>query len=110
MLNIYFVIRLKSQVLSKEDSRLVADMQTCNQLFSLLKLKLDGRSHHLSYQSGPKSPPYIFYGLTNLDCFDLGTSLKKLCLSQCSDKTYIGHWPRAIYFLIDSQTDSQTDR
>ena len=33
-LNIYkIVIRLKSQVLSKEDSRLVADRQTCYQLF-----------------------------------------------------------------------------
>ena len=33
-LNIYkIVIRLKSRVLSKEDSRLVADRQTCNQLF-----------------------------------------------------------------------------
>ena len=78
-LNIYnIVIRLKSQVLSKEDSRLVADRQTCNQFF-LLKLKLDRRSHHLSYQSGTKSPPHIFYGLTYLDCFDLGKSLKKVC-------------------------------
>ena len=35
MLNIYkIVIRLKSQVLRKEDSRLVADRQTCNQGFS----------------------------------------------------------------------------
>ena len=59
--------------------------------FVLLKLKLDRRSHHLSYQSGPKSPPHIVYGLTNLDCFDLVTSLKKLCLSQCSDVAYIGH-------------------
>ena len=34
-LNIYkSVIRLKSQVLRKEDSRLVADTQTCNQLFA----------------------------------------------------------------------------
>ena len=33
-LNIYkIVIRLKSQVLSKKDSRLVADRQTCNQGF-----------------------------------------------------------------------------
>ena len=75
------VIRRKSQVLSKEDSRLVADRQICNHFF--LKLKalgtLDRRAHHLSYQGGPKSPPYIFFVLTNLDCFDLGTSLKKLC-------------------------------
>ena len=75
----------------------------------LLKLKLDIRSHHLSYQSGSKSPPHIFYGLTNLDCFDLGTSLKKLCLSQCSDVAYIGHWQRAIY-LFDRRTDRLTDR
>ena len=34
MLNIYkIVIRLKSQVLRKDDSRLVADRQTCNQVF-----------------------------------------------------------------------------
>ena len=108
-LNIYkIVIRLKSQVLSKEDSRLVADRQTCNQLFFWLKLKalgtLDRRAHHLSYQSGLKSPPHIFFVLTNLDCFDLGTSLKKLCISQYSDVAYKGRWPRAIY-LFDRQTD-----
>ena len=72
---------------------LVADRQTCNQFF--LKLKalgtLDRRAHHLSYQSGPKPPPYIFFVLTNLDCFDFGTSLKKLCLSQGNDVAYIGH-------------------
>ena len=60
----------------------MADRQTCNQFFFvLLKLKaletLDRRAHHLSYQGGPKSPPHIFFVLTNLDCFDLGTSLKK---------------------------------
>ena len=77
--------------------------------FFLLMLKLDRRSHHLSYQSGPKSPPHIFYWLTNLDYFDLGTSLKKLCLSQCSGVAYIGHWPRAIYFF-DRQTDRLTGR
>ena len=37
----------------------------------LLKLKalgtLDRRAHHLSYQGGPKSPPHIFFVLTNLD-------------------------------------------
>ena len=75
----------------------------------LLKLKLDRHSHHLSNKSGPKSPPHIFYGLTNLACFDLGTSLKKLCSSQCSGVAYIGHWPRAIY-LFDRQTDRLTDR
>ena len=66
-LNIYkIVVRLKNQVLSKEDSRPVADKQTCNQFF-LLKLKalgtLDRRAHHLSYQGGPKSPPHIFFGI-----------------------------------------------
>ena len=79
----------------------------------LLKLKahgtLDRRAHHLSYQSGPKLPPHIFIVLTILDCFDIGTSLKKLCLSQASDVAYIGYWPRAIY-LFDRQTDRLTDR
>ena len=81
--------------------------------FFLLKLKalgtLDRHAHYLSYQSGPKSPPHIFFVLTNLDCFDLGTSLKKLCLSQGSDIAYIGHWPRTIY-IFDRQTDRLTDR
>ena len=85
----------------------MADMQSV--LLFLLKLKLDRHSHHLSYQSGPKSPRHIFYGLTNLDCFGLGTSLKNLCLSQCSDVAYIGHWPRAIY-LFYRLTDRLTDR
>ena len=79
----------------------------------MLKLKalrtLDRRAQQLSYQSGPKSPPHIFFVLTNLNCFDLGTSLKKLCLSQGSDVAYIGHWTRAIY-LIDRQTARLTDR
>ena len=70
----------------------------------LLKLKalgtLDRRAHHLSYQSGPKSPPRIF--------FDLEASQKKLCLSQGSDVAYIGHWPRAIY-LFDRKTDRLTE-
>ena len=89
-LNVYkIVIRLKSQVLSKEDSRLVADRQTCNQFFFLLKLKalgtLDRHAHYLGYQDVPKSPPHIFFVLTNLNYFDLGTSLKKLCFKprQC---------------------------
>ena len=79
----------------------------------LLKLKalgtLDRRTHHLSYQSGPKSPPHIFFVLTKFDCFDLGTSLKKLCLSQGSGVAYVGHWPRATH-LFDRQTDRLTDR
>ena len=81
--------------------------------FFLLKLKalgtLDRRAHHLSYQGCPKSPPHIFFVLTHLNCFDLGTSLKKLCLSQGSDIANIGHWPRAIY-RFDRQTDRLTDR
>ena len=71
------VIRLKSQVFSRDDSRLVADRQTCNRFF--LKLKalgtLERRAHHLSHQGGQKSPPHIIFVLTNFDCFDLGTSL-----------------------------------
>ena len=89
----------------------MAYRQTCNQFFDQVKAlgTLDRRTHHLSYQPGPKLPPHIFFVLTNLDCFDLGTSLKKLCLSQGSDVAYIGHWPRAIY-LFDRQTDRLTDR
>ena len=79
----------------------------------LLKLKalgtLDRHAHHMRYQDGPKSPPHIFIVMTNLDCFDLGTSLKKLCLSQGSDVAYIAHWPRAIY-LFDRHTDILTGR
>ena len=59
------------------------DMQSVFFCFFLLKLKalgtLDRRAHHLSCQGGPKSPLHIFFVLTNLDCFDLVTSLKKLC-------------------------------
>ena len=83
--------------------------QTDMQSVFLLKLKalgtLDRRAHHLSYQVGPKSPPHIFFVLTNLDCFDLGTSLKKLFFSQGSDVAYIGHYT----YLIDNKTDPQTD-
>ena len=85
-LNIYkIVIRLKSQVLRKEDSRLVQTDRHATSFF-LLKLKalgpLDRRAHHRNYQGGPKSPPHVFFVLTNLDCFDLGTSLKKLCFKR----------------------------
>ena len=80
-LSIYkIVIRLKRQVLNKEDCRLLADRQTCNQIL-LLELKalgtLDRLAHNLSNQGDPKSPPHIFFVLTNLDCFDLGTSLSE---------------------------------
>ena len=44
-----------------------------------------------------------------LDCFDFEMSLKSNVLSQDSDVVYIGHWPRAIYF-VDRQTDRLTDR
>ena len=58
---------------------LVADRQTCNQIL-LLELKvlgtLDRLAHHLSYQDDPKSPPHIFFVLTNLEIFfTWGTSL-----------------------------------
>ena len=82
-LSIYkIVIRLTSQVLSKENSRLVADRQKCNQIL-LLELRalgtLDRHAHHLSYQGGQNSPPHtcIFLVFSNLDCFDLGTSLSE---------------------------------
>ena len=82
MLNIYkTVIRLKSQVLRKVDSSFVADRQICNQfLYAHFKAlgTVDRRADHLSYQGGLKSPPHIFFVLTNLNCFDLGTSLKKV--------------------------------
>ena len=39
---------------------------------------LDRHAHHLCCWDGQKSPPHIFSVLTNLDCFDLETSLKKL--------------------------------
>ena len=82
-LSIYKIsTRLKSQVLSKKTCRLLADRQACNQIL-LLELKalgtLDRLAHDLSNQGDPKSPPPIFFVLTNLECFDLGTSLKKLC-------------------------------
>ena len=57
--------------------------------------KLDKRAHHLGYQGGPKKPPHIFFVLTNLDCFDLGTSLSESnVLSQ-------GYYA----FVKDRQTD-----
>ena len=68
---------------------------------------LDRHAHHLSYQGGPKPQPHIFLVLTNLDCFDLGSSL--FVLSQGSDVANVGHWPRAIY-LFDIQTDRLRDR
>ena len=56
------------------------DRQTYNQIL-VLELKalgtLDKLARHLSYQGGPKSPPHIFFVLTNLNYFDLGTSLSE---------------------------------
>ena len=81
----------------------------------LLELKTtlgtpDRLAHHLTYQGYPKSPSLIFFVLTHLDCFDLGTSLsEKYVLRQCGDVSYVGHWPRAIH-LCDRQTDRLTDR
>ena len=112
-LSIYkIVIRLKSQVLSKEDCRLVADRHTCNQIL-LLDLKalgaLDILAHHLSYQGNPKSPPHIFFVLHNLVCLTWGRlCLNKVLLSKGSDVSYIGHRPRAIY-LCDRKTGRLTD-
>ena len=86
------VIRLKSQVLSEEDCRLVADRQTCNQIL-LLELKalgtLDRLDHNLSYQNGPKSPPHIFFVLTDSDCFDLGTSLSEKVMFKAKAVTHL---------------------
>ena len=92
----------------------MADRKICYHIL-LLELKaletLDRLAHHLSYQGNPKSTPHIFFVLTNLVCFDLGTSLpeQKYVLSQGSDVSYIGHWLREIY-LCDRQTDRQTHR
>ena len=72
----------------------MADRQTCNQTL-LLELRalgtLDRRAHHLSYQGGPNSPPHtcIFIVLTNLDCFDLGTSLSEKVMFQAKAVTYL---------------------
>ena len=56
------------------------DRQPCNQIL-VIELKalgtLDKLVHHLSYSGGPKSSQYIFFVLTNLDHFDLGTSLSE---------------------------------
>ena len=56
------------------------DRHTYNQIL-VLELKalgtLDKVPLHLSYQGGPKLPPHIFFVLTNLDYFDLGTSLSE---------------------------------
>ena len=81
-INIYtIVIRLKSQVLRKEDSMLVAVRQTCKQFFAHAQSPWNtGQT-----RSPPELPGWskvtttYFLYVTNLDCFDLGTSLKKLC-------------------------------
>ena len=68
----------------------MADRQTCNQilLFELRALgTLDRHAHYLSYQGGLKSPPHIFFVLTNLNSFDLGTSLSKKVMFQAKAVT-----------------------
>ena len=56
------------------------DRQTCNQI-SVIELKalgtLDKLAHHPGYQGSPESSPHIFFVLTNLDYFNLGTSLSE---------------------------------
>ena len=73
----------------------------------LLMLKplgtLDRHAHHLSYQGGSKLPPHHFFVLTNLDCFDLGASLKKLCFKP-------RQWRNLYMYLFNRQTDRLTDR
>ena len=67
--------RLKSQVLSRETCRLLAGRQTCNQILLLEREglgTLDRLAHHLSNQGDPKSPPPIFFVLTNFGLFGLG--------------------------------------
>ena len=94
----------------------MADRQTYNQgFFFIFALKAQSPWDTKQTRSPSESPVWskvtttIFFVLTNLDSFDLGTSLKKLCLSQGSNVAYIGHWPRSIY-LFDRQTDRLTDR
>ena len=61
----------------------MADKQTCNQFFaqgqSLWNTGQTRSPPALPAEGGPKSQPHIFFVFTNLDWFDLGTSLKKLC-------------------------------
>ena len=86
MLNIYkTVIRLKSQVLSKEGSRLVTDIHSVFFAQAQSPWNTVQMCSPPELPEGPKSPPHIFFVLTNLDCFDLGTSLKIHVLSQGSD-------------------------
>ena len=70
----------------------MTDRQTCNQIF-LLELKdlgtLDRLAHNLSYQGDPKSPPHVFFVLTNVDCFDLGTSLSEKVMFKSNAVTYL---------------------
>ena len=70
-------------------------------LFKLMDLgTLVRHAYHLRYQGGPKSPPYTFFVMTNLGCFDLGTPK--------SEKEMFKQ--RAIFclFVTDIQTDIQT--
>ena len=114
-LSIYkIVIRLKSQVLSKEDCRLVADRQT------------DMQSDFVAWAQSPwntgqtRSPPELPGWSQVTTIFSLcwpiwivltwgRLCLKKLCFKPRKDVSYIGHWPMTIY-LSDRQTDRHTDR
>ena len=94
--------------------------QTDMQSVFLLKLKslwtLDRHTHHLSYRVGPKSPPHNFFVLINLDCFHLGTSLKKLCFKPRQWHTLYrslakGNIPfRPTNRQVHRQTDKQVGR
>ena len=89
----------------------MAHRQICNHFFARAQSPWNtGQTRSPPELPGwSKSPPHIFFVLTTLDCFDLGTYLKSYDLSQGSDVAYIGHWPLAIY-LFDRQTDRLKDR
>ena len=90
----------------------MAERQTWKPFLLMLKAlgTLDRHAHHLSYQSGPKPQLHIFLVLTNLDCFDLGSSLKNFCFKRRQWRSLYRSLAKGnIPFLIDKQTDSQTD-
>ena len=89
----------------------MADRQTRNQFFAHIQSPWNtGQTRSPPELPGWSKPlPHIFFVLTNKDCLDLGTSLKRYVLSQGSDVAYIGHWQREMY-LFDRQTDILTDR
>ena len=106
MLIIYrIVIRLKSHVLRKGDSRLVADRQM-QTVFCSCSMTLEHWTDTLTTWATRvvQSHHHIF----SLCWTILGTSLKKLCFMPRQWRS-LGHWPRAIY-LFDRQTHRQTDK